>query len=173
MPISKAIFVRWVEFELKINHIMVDLCLSSFVPPPPPSPCRHFNNLPRTHIKRQAPLLSFEGCGPNQLTLAHLRSEDALGATLPFSKGMWASPCILKRIMGEGETRGGTQGVGGPLSVSQTWTMTFVMVCFPISLPYFPPLTAPITNNSIPNDWMMPWLPNPIFATEVTAMWLP
>ena len=97
MPILNANFIRWAEFESKINQISVDLCLSSLIQTPPHSPCCLLSCLPTMHIIRQVPLLSFEGCGPNQLASTHLRSKGAPTAAPPLSKGMWASSCMHNR----------------------------------------------------------------------------
>ena len=99
----------------KINRITVDLCSSSLIPPPLPSPSPpHFGlNLMQRLGKGPSPL--FRDVGPTDNDSTHLRSEDVPARPSPFQRDVGGS-CSLDEGIGEGDTRGRTQVFGGAYS---------------------------------------------------------
>jgi len=128
---------------------MVDVHLSSLIPPLPPSP-----SPPQfAHNEMQSPgcepLPYSKGCGLNQHHLSSLRSEDIVTAPLLFQRDVGSLLSLDGRI-GKEDMQEGTQEVKGPTGTSQQRTMTFVIVHFHHS---FAALAICIPNASTTVQW--------------------
>ena len=127
----------WVEFEIQINHIMVDLCSFSLSTTTTLTLALALeaSNVTQIHAITLFPLLRDVG-SVNTALAPHKWGCNASHPS-PFQRDV-GRLVLLEGGSGQGGRQGASMNWDAPLAHYEVWTTTFVMVHFHYSFSYLP-----------------------------------
>ena len=147
---------EWAEFETHINRIIVDVrsfSTTTF------ALTTAFASSNLCANPGQEPLPSTEGCGPNNMPQLPQKWGRSCSCPSPFQRDVGGLILAWWEELGMDKHEGGTQGVGGPCSMSRWQTTMKIVVRLCHSLTYPPTdISHPISvvTNSVTNGSQAP-----------------